>query len=310
MDIKTYALSKKYTDETVVGGGAIKGKNATIDSITAITGGHRVTFKWTLDDGTVKTETMDVMDGEKGATGDTGAQGIQGIQGIKGDKGDDGYPFLIYKQYDTIEDYSASDFPEVGLMFMVMTADIDPETEQSIGYPVYRYTGDGYSLVVHLASEGIKGDKGDKGDTGAQGIQGEKGERGLQGESAYEVAVDEGFIGTEEEWLASLKGDKGDPGSWGGTADDVEYDNTTSGLTATDVQTALDEIASGGGSGIEGRLEACEQNVLALMVAMRIETDAEVNGTADNIVVEVFDDATGFTMVSGYYDGANHRLYA
>lgn len=30
------------------------------------------------------------------------------------------------------------------------------------------------------------------------------------GESAYQVAVDNGFIGTEQEWLASLKGEQGD----------------------------------------------------------------------------------------------------
>lgn len=32
----------------------------------------------------------------------------------------------------------------------------------------------------------------------------------LRGYSAYEIAVINGFEGTEEEWLASLKGDKGD----------------------------------------------------------------------------------------------------
>ena len=37
----------------------------------------------------------------------------------------------------------------------------------------------------------------------------------LRGYSAYEVAVLEGFIGTEEEWLASLKGEKGDKGDTG-----------------------------------------------------------------------------------------------
>lgn len=37
---------------------------------------------------------------------------------------------------------------------------------------------------------------------------------GSGGKSAYEIAVDNGFDGTEEEWLESLKGkpgDKGDP---------------------------------------------------------------------------------------------------
>lgn len=78
VDAKTLAASKKYTDTTVAGGGAIKGKNCTVDSITPITGGNRVTFKWTLDNGTVQTAYIDVMDGA------TGAQGPQGIQGPAG----------------------------------------------------------------------------------------------------------------------------------------------------------------------------------------------------------------------------------
>lgn len=36
---------------------------------------------------------------------------------------------------------------------------------------------------------------------------------GKDGKSAYEVAVDEGFKGTEEEWLESLKGEPGEPGT-------------------------------------------------------------------------------------------------
>lgn len=38
---------------------------------------------------------------------------------------------------------------------------------------------------------------------------------GLPGKSAYEVAQESGFIGTKEEWLASLKGEKGDKGEDG-----------------------------------------------------------------------------------------------
>ena len=84
IDAKTLAASKKYTKETVEGAGAIKGKNCTIDSITPITGGNRVTFKWTLDNGTVQTGVMDVMDGA------TGAQGPQGPTGPSGADGRDG----------------------------------------------------------------------------------------------------------------------------------------------------------------------------------------------------------------------------
>lgn len=34
---------------------------------------------------------------------------------------------------------------------------------------------------------------------------------GADGKSAYEIAVDNGFEGSESEWLESLKGEKGDP---------------------------------------------------------------------------------------------------
>ena len=38
---------------------------------------------------------------------------------------------------------------------------------------------------------------------------------GVQGYSAYEIAVQNGFEGTEQEWLASLKGADGNDGSKG-----------------------------------------------------------------------------------------------
>ena len=37
----------------------------------------------------------------------------------------------------------------------------------------------------------------------------------VNGKSAYEIAVENGFVGTEEEWLYSLKGEKGDKGDKG-----------------------------------------------------------------------------------------------
>lgn len=40
---------------------------------------------------------------------------------------------------------------------------------------------------------------------------------GVPGDSAYEVAVNNGFVGTEEEWLASLVGPAGPTGATGAT---------------------------------------------------------------------------------------------
>lgn len=43
---------------------------------------------------------------------------------------------------------------------------------------------------------------------------------GVEGKSAYQVAQDVGFPGTEIQWLASLKGEKGDAGETGATGAD------------------------------------------------------------------------------------------
>lgn len=60
-----------------------------------------------------------------------------------------------------------------------------------------------------------KGEKGDPGPAGPQGPIGPAGLTGPAGESAYQAAVDNGFKGTETEWLASLKGDPGPTGETG-----------------------------------------------------------------------------------------------
>lgn len=46
-------------------------------------------------------------------------------------------------------------------------------------------------------------------------VRGPQGEAGEDGKSAYEIAVENGFEGTEEEWLASLKGQDGEDGKDG-----------------------------------------------------------------------------------------------
>lgn len=48
---------------------------------------------------------------------------------------------------------------------------------------------------------------------GRDGEPGKNGENGRDGKSAYEVAVDNGFVGTEQEWLESLKGRDGVSGT-------------------------------------------------------------------------------------------------
>lgn len=89
ISIETLVAAKKFTSETVLGGGAVVGKNVTISSITPIDGGNRITFSYTLDNGTIKTSTLDIMNGVDGKDGKDGI-GVKGDPGINGTDGVDG----------------------------------------------------------------------------------------------------------------------------------------------------------------------------------------------------------------------------
>lgn len=68
LNVTSYVLSKGYTKQSLVGSGAIVGKNVQVAKIEPIIGGNRVTFSYTLDDGTSKISSMEVMNGEQGTS--------------------------------------------------------------------------------------------------------------------------------------------------------------------------------------------------------------------------------------------------
>lgn len=152
-------------------------------------------YQEAVDNGYQGTESewLASLKGEKGDPGDSikgdrGDQGLPGEKGIKGDKGDKGDP-------------GNSAYQEA----------------QANGF-------EGTETEWLNSLKGAKGDKGDKGDSvqgpqGERGINGRNGDKGDPGKSAYQVALDNNFQGTEQDWLNSLhggaKGDKGDPGERG-----------------------------------------------------------------------------------------------
>ena len=79
---QVYALCKEYTDKSIAGAGAIKGKNCEIQKMESIQGGNRIWFAWYNGEDVLMTDTLDVMDGEKGDKGDKGDTGSQGTQGV------------------------------------------------------------------------------------------------------------------------------------------------------------------------------------------------------------------------------------
>lgn len=109
-----------------------------------------------------------------------------------------GDAFVIVKTYPSIQamqdDYNN---PEVkkGRFVMIDTGDVENEEDSRL----------------YL-----------KGDTEWKFISDLSGAQGIQGLSAYQVAVQHGFKGTEDEWLISLKGEKGETGPKGDKGDTGE----------------------------------------------------------------------------------------
>lgn len=109
-----------------------------------------------------------------------------------------GDAFVIVKTYPSIQamqdDYNN---PEVkkGQFVMIDTGDVENEEDSRL----------------YL-----------KGDAEWKFISDLSGAQGIQGLSAYQVAVQHGFEGTEDEWLISLKGEKGETGPKGDKGDTGE----------------------------------------------------------------------------------------
>lgn len=103
--------------------------------------------------------------------------------------------------------------------------------------------GDPFTYEDFTAAQlaALKGEKGDTGDQGVKGDTGATGANGQDGKSAYQIALDNGFEGTETQWLASLKGAKGDKGDNGESGADI---------TATEILTKLKTV-DGQNSGLD-----------------------------------------------------------
>ena len=106
-----------------------------------------------------------------------------------------GDAFTIVKTYPSIQamedDYNNPEV-KIGQFVMIDTGDVENEEDSRL----------------YL-----------KGDTEWKFISDLSGAQGIQGLSAYQVAVQHGFKGTEDEWLISLKGEKGDTGEKGATGE-------------------------------------------------------------------------------------------
>lgn len=156
-------------------------------------------------------------DGAVGAKGDTGERGADGLPGAKGDTGDKGADGLPGERGADGAKGDTGDTGERG--------PIGSQGPQGLPGPQGQRGEAGQQglqgIQGPIGPTGPTGPKGDTGPKGADGLQGPIGPQGLQGErgqdgkSAYEIAVANGYVGNESQWLASLKGRDGERGEDG-----------------------------------------------------------------------------------------------
>ena len=224
------AYLKEICEMGGVGGGG--GKNCRIIDIVAVDGGNQVTFAWTNDDGTQRTRTMFVANGEPGVAGADGVSptveiietdaghtvkitdkdgvksfdvnnGANGETGADGADGKSAYEIWLEQgNAGTEQDFLNSLKGADGTMsFDDLTDEQKASLKGDDGFsPNITENADNTEEVYKLDIETKDG---------TFTTPNLKGEQGDEGKSAYQVWLDKGNTGSEEDFLNSLKGADG-----------------------------------------------------------------------------------------------------
>ena len=174
-------------------------------------------------------ENLQGQRGEQGVAGRDGVRGINGKDGLDGSDGFSAYQIAVQNGFvGSNEDWLNSLKGEAaakgedggdGWTPVIATESFEGgsylkivdwvggtgDKPDTIGYVSTSGVVDSIATASNLRGEqGAQGIQGEQGEQGIQGEQGLGGEKGEQGFSAYDIAVLEGFVGTEEEYLVSL----------------------------------------------------------------------------------------------------------
>lgn len=192
-------------------------------------------------------EQLQQLRGPQGPKGDTGLQGPQGIQGPQGEQGPKG---------DAGPQGPKGDTGEQG-----------PQGIQGIQGETGSAGQDGHSPVVTasksgsvttISVDGISIATINDGVDGQNGAAGQNGANGQDGKSAYQLAVDNGYSGTIQQWLDSLKGQDGSNGTNGTNGingvDGItpHIDNTTGNWFIGETNTGVQAQGPAGQNGTNG----------------------------------------------------------
>ena len=133
------------------------------------------------------------------------------------------------------------------------------------------------SLVGATGAQGIQGAAGPQGPIGLTGPTGNQGIQGVAGSSAYQIAVANGYSGTEAQWLTSLVGATGVQGIQG-----IAGTNGLNALIKTTIEAAGSNCTNGG-TKIETGLDANANGVLDVSEINTSQTQYVCNGGSGNL---------------------------
>lgn len=154
--------------------------------------------------------------------------------------------------------------------------------------------GDNMWALIKPKVSTIKGEKGDKGDAGTNG------------KSAYEVAVANGYTGTQAQWLASLKGADGAPGKDGSAGKDGKDGQTWQPYIADDKHWHIRLINSVDMPAIVGVITQGDANDLTMDDSYRIDgTVANIPSTSGLLTIR----ANSGEVWQTYIDSATADCY-
>ena len=172
---------------------------------------------------------------------------------------EDSFVLRVINSYDVVEDIDLDNVQTIDIVVDALRADIIEAMKPEVGSYVDQILADDPDRF-----RGEKGDKFTVNDFTEEEWASLKGEDGnsltfeqlnteqqeaLRGHSAYQVAVNEGFEGSVEQWFESLKGDKGDTGDSayeealknGFEGSEAEWLESLNGLDGTVAYSDLDE---------------------------------------------------------------------